>query len=235
MTLFALSGFLGAANDWQGVPAELEPNLSQVGSLKEWAKQFNAYASAFKAPRVLIGYSLGGRKALHALLDREVLWSQAILLSTHPGLVSEEEREARKAQDLIWAERFLTEDWDEVMDAWNAQPVFSGSSPITRKMDRKRAAHELTAYSLGRQQNLRGAIARLETPIQWVAGAKDLKFARISEEMASLHEHSQSMILKEFGHRINFQLIYELIIDKLPREVKNGHMEKDQRLSGHQV
>ncbi|MFV0340173.1 MAG: hypothetical protein ACK5MA_06030 [Parachlamydiaceae bacterium] len=235
MILFALSGFLGAADDWQGVPAELEPDLPPVGSLQEWAEQFNAYASAFKAPRVLIGYSLGGRKALHALLDREDLWSQMILLSTHPGLPSEEEREARREQDLIWAERFLTEDWDAVMDAWNAQPVFAGSIPIARQMDRKKAAHELTDFSLGRQQDLRGAIAQLETPIQWVAGAKDPKFARISEEMAELHVHSQSLILKEFGHRINFQLIYELIMDKLPREVNNGHMEKDQRLSGHQV
>jgi 2-succinyl-6-hydroxy-2,4-cyclohexadiene-1-carboxylate synthase len=235
MTLFALSGFLGTAKDWQGVPVELEPDFPQVGSLKEWAESFNIYASAFKAPRVLLGYSLGGRKALHALLDREELWSQAILISTHPGLVTENEREARTAQDLIWAERFLTEDWDAVMHAWNAQPVFAGSSSITRQCDRKRAAHDLMSYSLGKQQDLRESIARLETPILWIAGAKDPKFTQISQEMAGLHLHSQSLILKEFGHRINFQLIYELIMDKLPREVKNGHLEKDQRLSGHQV
>lgn len=238
MTLFALSGFLGCKKDWEGISAVLEPNHLSRESLPKWAEQFNAFAKAYPAPRILMGYSLGGRKALHALLAQEELWSQAVFISTHPGLITEEEREERRENDQKWSERFLKEEWHSLLNAWNQQAVFSHSVPLVRDesgFDRQTLSQELVNFSLGRQRNLREDIAKLQLPILWVTGGKDKKFTELAKEIVGLHSLSTHWDLKEFGHRMNFQLIYDALPYKLPREVKNGHLEKDQRLSRHQI
>lgn len=238
MTLFALSGFLGCSTDWEGIPAVLEPETISKNSFKEWAKQYNDFARSFPAPRVLMAYSLGGRKALHALIADETLWSSAILISTHPGLSSSKERNERLSRDKIWSQRFLDEDWNVLLSGWNNQEVLKNSPPLFREekqFSRAALACELEAFSLGVQRDLREEIKCLGIPLYWVAGGKDPKFAHIACEMAGFHNMSSEWILKEFGHRINFQLIYDALQYKLPREVKNGHLEKDQRVSRHQV
>ena len=95
-----LHGFLGRPKDWdllfqkmrQQFPkaefiapdlfASLKfgPNLG----LEEWAKRFNAYIIAnFKRTpeKILLGYSMGGRLALHSLAKDFNLWQKIILLS----------------------------------------------------------------------------------------------------------------------------------------------------------
>lgn len=238
MTLFALSGFLGHQSDWDGIPAALEPETLSKHSFDEWAKQYNDYARSFPAPRTLMAYSLGGRKALHALLAEPELWASAILISTHPGLSSENERVQRQLQDEIWSQRFLNDDWTELLNDWNHQEVLKSSPPLVRlenQYSRASLAQDLRVFSLGCQGDLRSAISQLKTPILWIAGEKDPKFSKIAIEMKSIHNLSSEWILKEFGHRINFRLIYDALQYKLPREVKNEHVEKDQRVSRHQV
>lgn len=238
MTLFGLSGFLGSESDWEGIPAVLEPkDLSRL-SLDEWARQFNAFARAFAAPRVIMGYSLGGRKALHALLADESLWDSAILVSTHPGLSTDQERKERLIRDKAWGERFMNDKWEDLLADWNNQDVLKSSPPLFRKekeIYRLSLARDLQAFSLGTQRDLKKEISQLNLPILWVAGENDTKFSEIAKQMTMLHKLSSEWILKEFGHRINFKLIYDVLQDKLPREVKNEHMEKDQRISRHQV
>lgn len=238
MTLFALSGFLGSSEDWEGIPAVLEPKTISKNSFQEWARQYNDFARGYPAPRVLMAYSMGGRKALHALLAEESLWSEAILISTNPGLSSLKERNERIYQDKIWSQRFLNEEWEALLTSWNNQDVLKSSPPLAKLENqccREDLAQDLEAFSLGLQNDLREEISHLKIPILWVAGEDDPKFSQIAKEMATVHSLSSEWILKEFGHRVNFQLIYDALQYKLPREVKNGHLEKDQRLSRHQV
>src|SRR3954466_10003273 len=74
---------------------------------------------------ILLGYSLGGRLALQALLAG-AHYECAIFISTGLGIDDEVARQARRASDEAWAQRFENDDWDAVINAWNAQPVLAG-------------------------------------------------------------------------------------------------------------
>lgn len=75
-------------------------------SMPEFGRALNREAEAVTGRKILVGYSMGGRLALHALLEGG-LWDAAILISPHPGLESEEERAARRAGDAEWGSRAL--------------------------------------------------------------------------------------------------------------------------------
>ncbi|MCX6865074.1 MAG: hypothetical protein NTV46_02435, partial [Verrucomicrobia bacterium] len=79
--------------------------------------------------RALLGYSMGGRLALHALLEENPPWQAAIIVSAHPGLEAEAERETRRTADAAWAHQALTGNWQEFLAAWDAQPMLGITAP----------------------------------------------------------------------------------------------------------
>lgn len=228
MSRFYLPGFLGKVED-----EIICPPLFQADSLEEWAQQFNQFAASFPAPRTLIGYSMGGRLALHALIDSPELYDQAVLVSTNPGLKTSIERSARYIKDLRWSERFLHEEWEPLLAAWDAQAVFQGSTKPDRpeaEYDRNMLSHQLSHYSLGLQKDLRPEIAQLSIPMIWVAGSLDPQFCALQEEMAKLNPLIQTIRLQNVGHRISFQLILEHVLDKLPQRLYHGKMAHSQKI-----
>jgi 2-succinyl-6-hydroxy-2,4-cyclohexadiene-1-carboxylate synthase len=141
--ILALHGFLGRPSDWLPLRKEIVRCCSEVEfqtfdlySLQsvrqktplEWAKKFNQLQKSKHVERnILMGYSLGGRLALQAAADKPGLWDEVILISAHPGLVDDEEKELRTKVDATWAEKFNSEKWHEVMKQWNNQVVFNES------------------------------------------------------------------------------------------------------------
>src|SRR5438270_3221228 len=113
VTVFALHGFLGLARDWSSLKIEgrieggethavdLFRTLSPAtgASFEDWAGEFNRLARGVDGRRVLLGYSLGGRLALHALLDEPGQWDAAVMVSTHPGLDEPGKKQVRIASD----------------------------------------------------------------------------------------------------------------------------------------
>lgn len=205
----------------------------QAKTLDEWAYAFNRFAASFPGPRTLIGYSMGGRQALHALMESPELYDQAVLVSTHPGLKTSIEKSDRYIKDLRWSERFLHEEWNSLIAAWDAQPVFKASfrpERLEENYDRKILSHQLKHYSLGMQRDLRREIAALKIPIAWVAGEHDEKFCGLMDEIAALNPSIQTFKIKNLGHRISFQLILEHVLDTLPQRFNHGKMAHSQRI-----
>src|SRR5690242_6488130 len=113
--LYCVHGFLGQASDWEDIlPPYLRKfafDLFSPGASSQPAFDFNALGgwindTAVKSPgpRVLVGYSLGGRIALHALTRKPEIWSAAVIISAHPGLSDPTERQKRIENDEKWAE-----------------------------------------------------------------------------------------------------------------------------------
>ena len=147
---------------------------------------------------------MGGRLALHALLQNPNIWDSAILVSTHPGLISENERENRYQQDLKWAEKMRNDPWDTLLDDWNRQSALSTSVPIARhesEFDRLQLAKAMEIWSLGNQEDLRAMIAELEIPIRWVVGERDMKFCQLAKELCFKNIESKVVVVPKAGHR----------------------------------
>lgn len=180
------------------------------------AGTLHGFAAAFQeevdhttdSPRVLLGYSLGARLALHVLTAYPQRWDAAILLSPHPGLPGAAERAERLTVDQTWAVRFLRERWDEVMTAWNAQPVFSGESvpshdQLLVETWRREVAFGFDAWSLGRQDDLRPLLPGVSCPVLWLTGERDEKFTGLAAEACPLLPRGRHKVIARAGHRVH--------------------------------
>lgn len=223
MQIVALHGFLGTPKDWEpcNIPNLLaidlhHPNFpSPSKGFHAWASAFNEYIHSLpKIPRILMGYSMGGRLALHAFIQDSSLWNSAIFLSTHPGLKSSEEKKLRFANDEKWAKRFQTEPWEPLMQDWNSQPVFKNSVLPHRPesaFDRQKLSEDFTGWSVAHQEDLAPAIQKISKPFIWAVGEHDTKFINVSP--------SKPHIVANCGHRIPYDRPES--INRLIKEICN--------------
>lgn len=217
--LVALHGFNGQPDDWQevknhvGVLAQwwcpdlfLDSRFCPGLSLADWASRLAAEIQTLPQPRVLVGYSMGGRLALELLRQYSDLFSGAILISAHPPTLSESERVQRLKQDQLWAERFLTEDEEALLKAWNGQSVLANSKDLRRRSLtpelRSTLAQALVQWSVAQQENIEDSIRRLSMPVLWVAGEQDSKYAGLYRQLVALGWPGRFCQVAAAGHRV---------------------------------
>jgi len=236
VTLHCLHGFLGGPHDWDEFAlsmAQALPDLAVPGSLikadlfgADWLPQTQTLAqwadaycgsiaqadtqSSPATPRYLLGYSLGGRLALHVALQHPSLWDGVIIVGANPGLDTEEARQERRANDALWAQRLGTQPWDTLLAAWDAQPVFAGKPALMpprleADFSRARLAESLRRWSLGAQDPLWSALERFSVPLLWIAGAEDTGQAAICRRLQSTVPGMQLWIAPRAGHRVPWE------------------------------
>jgi len=219
-TLYALHGFLGRAHDWDDVTRPLDarvraidlwPSFDAPVAMATWAKRFNEAVRTDDAsgPRVLLGYSMGGRLALHCLVDDPTMWTQAIVVSANPGLTGEPSRRARLVHDRGWAARFRRDPWDELIADWNAQPVFAhrpGPERVEGEIGREHLAAALDHWSVGRQDNLLPALAPQRHRLAWWVGAQDTKYVALTQSKAFTKTGIQARVFDGAAHRIPWEV-----------------------------
>lgn len=169
--------------------------------LNEFARAFCDEVAAVDPDPVLLGYSMGGRLALHALLKRPEMYRRAVIVSAHPGLTDEKEKIMRQAGDAEWAAVALRGDWKKFLTKWNSQPVLAGVEPQGRsqlEVRRQAVTRSFMDWSLGKQRDLREEIEGCGTPITWVTGAEDAKFSALAEEVKGVEHRS----IAGAGHRV---------------------------------
>lgn len=216
-SITALHGFLGLPSDW----SHLSPNelgLSHIdassieiipsSNLWGWAEAFNK--DRLKTyPRILMGYSQGGRLAMHALLSSNSPWDAAVIISAHPGIDSLSEKEQRLAKSNVWATRFENEPWEELIQSWNDQEVFKNQPCCFNRKesdyDRSQLAYMLRYWSLGTQDNLKPAMEKLSIPLLWIAGENDHSYSKIATSMTFAHPLSKVWIAPHAGHRVPWE------------------------------
>src|SRR3954453_1003208 len=187
MVITCLHGFLGNPHDWDflrdaGFATETPP-LDAIPDRGD----------------ILLGYSLGGRLALHALLNG-AHYERAILVSTGLGIEDDSARAARRASDEAWAQRFESEDFDTVMAAWNAQPVLAGPA-LTRTRD-DYDPRALREWSSGALPPVASRLHELTIPTLWIAGARDAKYVAEAKRGGSLAPDARVMTVEGAGHRV---------------------------------
>lgn len=211
MKFWALSGFLGLPADWNDLQLKnliaVDWQRFTLNSLPEWGKAFNQWIiQQGQAPHILMGYSLGGRLALHALIDQPQLWQAAIIVSAHAGLIDSQERLMRLQRDQGWAKRFENENWTSLMEAWNTQEVFATDSFLFNRQEldyqRVKLSQALVGGSLGNQLDLRPQIAAFSIPILWITGSQDYRYCQIAQSLTFSHPYSYWKQIENAGHRV---------------------------------
>ncbi len=228
--IWCLHGAVGMAADWKRFAERMVAGGHEVRrvDLWEYVEERGCSLSEFgerlcervrledPAP-CLLGYSMGGRLALHALLAEPSLWRAAVIVSAHPGLEHEEDRIMRMAADAQWAADSLTMNWDEFVRKWKAQPVLresgeEGLGDRTMLKRRHRAvARGFVEWSLGKQDDLRGRMGEIGCPVLWVNGAEDEKFCRLGVQAVSELMDGRQVIIPGAGHRVPWEAPGEFV------------------------
>lgn len=142
----------------------------------------------------LVGYSLGGRVAMHyACGSRADGLAGVIVEGGHPGLMNDAERAQRWRNDRQWAQRFAQQPLAEVFADWYQQPVFASLNAAQRESlvalrsrnNGATLAAMLQATSLAAQADLRASLQARDFPFHYLCGERDAKFRAIAQTLAA--------------------------------------------------
>jgi 2-succinyl-6-hydroxy-2,4-cyclohexadiene-1-carboxylate synthase len=239
-----LHGFMGDSTDWSGIVERgamrfecFVPDLPGHGQ----STQLQASAYTFEgavaliaesirgitsAPVHLVGYSMGGRLAIHLALTYPELMASLVAESTSAGLLEEGGREARLRADGQVAEKLLTVPLDEFLTDWYQQPLFASlseeqrSSIVSARMnnDPGELAQSLVGMSVAAQPALWDSLGELEMPVTCISGDLDPKYRGLSLRMADLCKRGQAVNVSDAGHNVHVEqpeAFFDILMDHL--------------------
>jgi len=161
----------------------------------------------------LLGYSMGGRAALHLTCRAPQRVQRLILESASPGLVSAAERVQRLEQDAARAESLLQSGMNAFAAAWYRMPLFASlqTHPRLRAALQRSAARNhprwmarvIYALSPGLQPPLWNCLPALSLPALLLAGELDSKYAALSQRMAENLPNARRVLLAHSGHNLH--------------------------------
>lgn len=216
--IWCLHGFLGTGRDWNALAEELRgvrletvtPDLfSQpftTQSMSQWADEFvQRVKHTGDDDHALVGYSMGGRLALHALLAAPEVFSRAVIVSAGLGMEDTSVRNERAASDEQWARRFEQEEWSAVNDAWNSQGVFRNSMAASRQesdFNRAALALALRRWSPAADEPLAARLPSIRASVLWIVGDRDGKYVEEGRRAVRLIPRAEMMMMPGAGHRV---------------------------------
>lgn len=219
--IWCIPGFLGAPTDWDAFAAACAPRglppfrtvnlFSRVRrqTLEEWGAGFAKSVAREDASPIVVGYSLGGRLALHALLARPDGWRGAIIVAAHLGIENIQHRIDRAVEDAAWARRFEQDKWEDVLRDWDARPSFAGRQTypprVPQQYSRPALARALEAWSLGRQQPLAERLVTIGCPVLWIVGQHDPTFLAQAERAMQYLPRGALAVAPGAAHRVPWE------------------------------
>ena len=179
---------------------------------KEWTEGFcqRVERDSLGEKTFLLGYSLGGRLAMHACLAKPDLWSGVIVVSADPGSGGPDEKKLQLEKDKQWAERFRSEPMKSLLAEWEDLPVFcSIPNPVPRnpeELDAEKIARLFEVFSKGCQRDLLPELTKLQVPpILYLSGEKDSKYGELGEKLTASCSVVRHQIIPNAGHRVPWE------------------------------
>lgn len=162
-------------------------------------------------PAALVGYSLGGRTALHVALQHPQLVRHLVVIGANPGIASPNEQVARRNADEVLARHIESIGVDRFLDEWLQQPLFAGLTLDDESIaDRRRNTVEGLAMSLrragtGTQESLWPRLPQITAPLLAMAGEHDVKFAALAHQLAAAVPRGSVQLVAEATHACHLQ------------------------------
>ncbi|MCS6842390.1 MAG: 2-succinyl-6-hydroxy-2,4-cyclohexadiene-1-carboxylate synthase [Roseiflexus sp.] len=228
--LVLLHGFTGSSASWDEVVPHVAQRFRVIridlpghgrtpapsdparGALPLVAADIAALLRDLKAtPAHLLGYSMGARLALGIAVLHPYAVRSLILESGSPGLATEAERAARRAQDEALAARIEQHGIEAFVDEWERLPLWASQRqlpPDVRqrlRMQRLRnmpagLAASLRSIGTGAQPSFWDDLPHLTIPTLAITGALDEKFTIIAREMCARCPTMTHQIIEGAGH-----------------------------------
>lgn len=232
-----LHGFTGTGPDFSPMLAAfgsrpvLAPDLPGHGRTSRGARPPNcdfetvrcglralleAGGTSAEAPDV-VGYSMGGRIALDAVLSGVLPVNRLVLIGATAGLENDGERLRRRASDAAWAARVRALGTRRFLALWQSQPMFARlrercDPSEWARIQRRRAeadpqglAAALRGLGTGEMPDYGPALASLACPVLCLAGAEDEKFTAQSKVIAAVAPAGRFEPVPGAGHAAHLE------------------------------
>lgn len=214
--IHCLHGSAGCHTNWDLFEKSLgeEINSIDLWSLFESDKQVTLREAGRLVAKqatdgdLLMGYSMGGRIALHSLLFSPEKWRGAIIIAANPGIA--DGHKERKARDEEWAQLAET-NWEAFLKHWNEQPLLTSPHGVSMTFQNPsseksaKVARSFRDWSLGRQFDLRPDLSKITCPVLWLTGTKDEKFSAIARDSVSRIPLGRMISVPNASHRLPWQ------------------------------
>lgn len=163
-----------------------------------------------------LGYSMGGRVALHFAVARPAQVAGLVLEGASPGITGAAARAARVRDDKALAASIERDGVAAFVDRWEALPLFASQACLPATVRRAQRQRRLAASATGMANSLRGMGQGVEPPLHdrlsamsastlLLAGALDTKFERLAREMAAVMPHARVEIVPGAGHATHLE------------------------------
>lgn len=224
-TLVLLHGFTGSPASWDAVVPALEcryqvvrpylpghhPDDGDCVSFEEASSQVARLLASLPAPRILLGYSLGGRLALHTALHYPDVVENLILESATAGIADDDERASRRRSDEQLARDIRGRGLEWFVDYWASIPLFASQrrlpEPVRAAQRAERLAHHpeglarsLERMGAGVMRPMWSQLGALCCPLHLITGELDTRYTGIAEQILSAVPHATLDVITDVGH-----------------------------------
>lgn len=163
-------------------------------------------------PAAWLGYSMGGRFALHVALQHPELVTRLVLVSATGGIDDPGERAARRAADEALADRAERDGLEPFLRGWLAQPLFASLPPEAAQLEGRMdgtvegLAASLRRAGTGTQAPLWDRLAGLDMPVLVIAGALDEKYVALAGRLVeTIGDNATGAVIAGAGHACHLE------------------------------
>ncbi len=217
-----IHGFTQTGRSWAQLRGLLAGRFDVVApDLPGHGARFDVQADLWNAARLLakecgqasyLGYSMGGRVALHLALAHPELVRRLVLVGVTPGIEDDGERAARRQADEDLARSLERGGLEPFLERWLSQPLFDGLSaeaaglPARRENTVAALAGCLRRMGTGTQEPLWRRLPELTMPVLVVAGERDAKFAELAVRTAErIGANARAALVPGAGHACHLE------------------------------
>ena len=164
-------------------------------------------------PFTLVGYSQGGRIALHVALALPHRVTRLVLIGASPGLSDEAEREQRRLADERLAERIESLTIDDFARQWAQTPILADIPPDIAAVSHADRLHSsphglasaLRNLGTGALPSLWKRLPELRMPVTLLVGERDDKFTALAKEMVRCIPRATLTVVPGAGHAVHLE------------------------------
>ena len=165
----------------------------------------------------LVGYSMGGRVALHVALAHPDRVVALALIGARAGIDDSAERAERIAADEALADQIESEGIEWFADHWADRPLFATQrTRLPADQQAELRAQRLACNPRGLAHSLRGMgagavdpigcrLSELSMPCVLIAGSDDAKFVAIAQQMAAVIPQATVHLISGAGHAAHLE------------------------------
>ena len=235
-TVTFVPGFMQRGEAWQPVAAALAERYSvNCVDFGTWTFEERLEEVLAETPPggALVGYSMGGRLALHATLREPHRIKALALIGVSAGIEDHAEREDRRKSDESLAEWMERRSIEEVVERWESNPVFATQSddlrasqrPWRMQHDPRLLAQLLRSAGQGALEPVWDRLDTIECPVLLTAGEGDRRYGSAARRMAERIPNARVRLIPDAGHAPQLeqpQAASDLLLEFLDEHLGDG-------------